>query len=168
MLKFLARLAALTAAVLILAACAAPQEEEPMPVEPDGGIGSEPTGEPMPIEPETLPLMTQTAPATEFEEALLTGILETDMNGCWRVVSSDGGSFAVIWPFGFTATAMIGAPQVLNENGEVVGTAGMEISLGGGAREGDAAAGFEEAHPDLPSDTCPGPYWNVGQVAPQS
>lgn len=170
MLKYVIQLAALTAAILALAACTEPQEGEATPIEPPPELGLAPdeaTGEPLPIEPEILPLMTQTAPATTFEEALLTGILETDMNGCWRVVSSDGSSFAVIWPYGFTATAMIGAPQVLNENGEVVGTAGMEISLGGGAREGDAAAGFEADHPDLPSDACPGPYWVVGEVALQ-
>lgn len=118
---------------------------------------------PMPIEPETLPLVTQPAPQTDFEEALLTGILEYDENGCWRV-AVEGTSFLIIWPQGFTATAMIGAPQVLDTNGEVVGTAGMEISLGGGARENDAAASYEEQHPDLPSDQCPGPYWVVGEI----
>jgi hypothetical protein len=161
--------AVLAAAILALAACTEP-EPTSTPIEPPPELGLAPdegTGEPMPIEPEILPLMTQTAPATDFEEALLTGILETDMNGCWRVAQAEGTSFAIIWPFGFTATAMIGAPQVLNENGEVVGTAGMEISLGGGAREGDAAAGFEADHPDLPSDACPGPYWVVGEVALQ-
>ncbi len=118
----------------------------------------------MPIEPEVLPLITQPAPATEFEEALLTGVLAYEDNGCWRV-ASEGTSFLIVWPHGFTATAMIGAPQVLNANGEVVGTAGMEISLGGGAREGDVAAAFEDEHPDLPLDQCPGPYWLVGEVA---
>lgn len=139
-------------AVPVLSACA-PASTEPAPA--DG---------PIPIEPEVLPLITQPAPATEFEEALLTGILAYEDNGCWRV-SSEGTSFLIVWPHGFTATAMIGAPQVLNANGEVVGTVGMEISLGGGAREGDVATAFEEEHPDLPLDQCPGPYWLVGEVA---
>lgn len=127
------------------------------------GMEERPTEGPMPIEPEVLPLITQPEPAKEFETALLTGILEYEENGCWRV-SNEGTSFLIIWPYGFTATARIGAPQVLDANGEVVGTAGMEISLGGGAREGDAAAAFEEAFRDLPLDQCPGPYWVVGEV----
>jgi hypothetical protein len=118
----------------------------------------------MPVESEELPLITQIAPAVGFEEGLLTGILEYTENGCWRV-SSEGSSFLIVWPQGFAATAMIGAPQVLDTNGEVVGTAGMEISLGGGAREGDVAAAFEEEHPDLPENQCPGPYWVVGEIA---
>ena len=136
---------------LALSACA------PAPTEPA------PTDGPIPIEPEVLPLITQPAPATEFEEALLTGNLEYEENECWRV-ASEGTSFLIVWPHGFTATAMIGAPQVLDANGEAVGTAGMEISLGGGAREGDVATAFEEEHPDLPLDQCPGPYWVVGEV----
>ena len=136
---------------LALSACASAVTE---PVPTDG---------PIPVEPEVLPLVTQQAPAAEFEEALLTGILEYRDNGCWRVFS-EGTSFLIVWPHGFTATAMIGAPQVLDANGDVVGTTGMEISLGGGAREGDAVSAFEEEHPDLPLDQCPGPYWLVGEV----
>lgn len=153
---------------LILSACVQPNAGAASgQTEPTEKVTGEPTGEviggPMPIEPETLPLITQTAPQTAFEEALLTGTLDYDENGCWRV-SNEKASFLIIWPFGFTATAMIGAPQVLDANGEVVGTTGMEISLGGGAREAEAAAAFEEEHPDLPSDQCPGPYWVVGEV----
>jgi len=146
----------LSAAVLMIACTPGAQSEPP---EPTGEV----TEGPIPVEPETLPLITQTAPQTAVEEALLTGTLEYDENGCWRV-SDEGGSFLIIWPNGFTATARIGAPQVLDENGEVVGTIGMEIKLGGGAREGETAAGFEEEHPDLPSDQCPGPYWVVGDI----
>lgn len=126
----------------------------PEPMSGDGAV---------PIEPEVLPLVTQPAPSTMIEEALLTGILTYDENSCWRV-SSEGTSFLIVWPQGFTATAMIGAPQVLEANGDVVGTSGMEISLGGGTREGDAALAFEQEHPDLPLDQCLGPYWVVGEV----
>lgn len=138
--------------VLGLSACA-PKDSEPAPT--DG---------PIPIEPEVLPLITQPAPATVFEEALLIGNLTYEDNGCWRI-SNEGTSFLIVWPHGFTATGMIGAPQVLDTKGEVVGTAGMEISLGGGAREGEAATAFEDENPDLPLDQCPGPYWLVGEVA---
>lgn len=148
-------------AALALGACTPATQPEPTADPAASG------DEPMPIEPEVLPLVTQMAPQAEFEEALLTGILEYDENGCWRV-SSEGTSFLIVWPAGFTATAMIGAPQVLDADGNAVGTAGMEISLGGGAREGDAAAAYEEEHPDLPSEQCPGPYWIVGVVAPAS
>jgi hypothetical protein len=155
-------------ALLLLAACApasagAVPTEGPVPVDPKPTEGADVAQGPMPIEPEVLPLITQPEPATAVEDARLTGILEYTENGCWRV-SSGGESFLIVWPHGFTATARIGAPQVLDANGEPVGTAGMEIRLGGGAREGDAAAAFEEAHPDLPSEQCPGPYWVVGEV----
>ncbi len=138
-------------AVLALSACASADKE---PIPDDISI---------PIEPEVLPLITQSTLATMFEEAQLTGPLAYDEFGCWRA-SSEGISFLIVWPPGFTATAMIGTPQVLDTNGDVIGTAGMEISLGGGAREGDAAFAFEKEHPDLPLEHCPGPYWIVGEV----
>lgn len=138
--------------VLALSACST-KDSEPVPT--DG---------PIPIEPEVLPLITQPAPASIFEEALLIGNLTYEDNACWQI-SNEGTSFMIVWPHGFTATSMIGVPQVLDTNGEVVATAGIDISLGGGAREGEAAIAFEDEHPDLPLDQCPDPYWLVGEVA---
>ena len=61
----------------------------------------------MPIEPEVLPLITQPAPATEFEEALLTGML--------GVLESDTGAF----PSSHIAISLIVVVSVWRQKGAI-------------------------------------------------
>jgi hypothetical protein len=68
-------------------------------------------------------------------EALMTGVLAFDetMN-CAYIASSEGGDrYDVLWPKGWSATESADGPQILDESGNVVATAGQQISAPGGS-----------------------------------
>ncbi len=99
------------------------------------------------------------APTNVYMEALLTGTLVLDPNGCLRVQSEGGQSHLVLWRYGFSLRFEGENLEVLDEAGRVVGRAGEAVRMGGGESS-------PETVPGLPVETCPGPFWALGEIEP--
>jgi hypothetical protein len=67
-------------------------------------------------------------------QALMTGVLAFDeTSNCAYIAGSEGGGgYEVVWPKGWSAIESAEGPQVLDRDGNVVATAGQEISAPGG------------------------------------
>jgi hypothetical protein len=66
-------------------------------------------------------------------QALITGVLEVDDDGCLLLRSQEGfGSFYAVWPHGYTATRTDGAVTLFDAAGRPVAVEGQAIRAGGG------------------------------------
>jgi hypothetical protein len=141
--------AAIAGLIMVALAACAPAASEPVQPTPT----AEPTTpatleEPIPVDSAEgffFPVQPPVEGERDVMEALLTGTLQEEM-GCLRVVAGED-SYLPIWPPGYSLTAEIGTPQVLNESGEVVATIGQEVNLGGGVVPDDVV---EADRDDLP------------------
>jgi hypothetical protein len=72
-------------------------------------------------------------PGDAANQALLTGTLRTDDDGCVVVDSGGGHVTAVLWPAGTTGRrAAAGAIQLVTADGDVAASSGDRIAVGGG------------------------------------
>lgn len=103
--------------------------------------------------------MTQTRVPSAAMEALFTGSVVADAEGCLRLASQGGA--AVVWPLGYMLDTSVDTPRVLNDEGEVEGVLGGDFVLAGG--EVDVlldAMGFT-TEDRAEAEACPGKYWIV-------
>lgn len=101
-------------------------------------------------------LITLSEPQNDYMEALISGTLIVDINGCVKIED-----YNIIWPYGF---------QVCNNNREICDSKGIsmaklnaQIKLSGGERTSIPKEEFEK-HIILETDrTCEGNFWLVGE-----
>lgn len=93
-----------------------------------------------------------------YMEALLVGEL-TLVDGCLRLNDSDGNSFLLIWPPGFSLRNEKDIVQVVDDTGQFVAQVGDNLEVGGGEMPGGYISQYLTQ--PLPSG-CSGPYWIVG------
>ncbi len=114
---------------------------------------------------------TQSKPATEHMEALLSGTLE-EINDCLRVNGN-----LIIWPYGFSInTDEKGGIQVIDNRSyphksRPIIRVGDKVRFGGGGfSEDEYEDGMDmvdilsNLSAELPSDCCSGPYWILGEI----
>ncbi len=105
---------------------------------------------------------TQKEPATVYNQALLSGIVE-EIDGCLRVNGD-----LIVWPYGFSLiTDEKGITQVIDSAHKTVVRTGDKVRFGGGGfseDEMDIIDILSNLSAELPNDRCPGPYWIVGEV----
>lgn len=106
---------------------------------------------------------TQKEPATAFNQALLSGILE-ELDGCLRVNGD-----LIVWPYGFSLS--VDENSILDDTGHGAVRVGDKVRFsGGGFSEDEIEEGVEMADilgnlsAELPSDRCSGPYWAIGEI----
>jgi hypothetical protein len=122
-------------------------------------------------EDSTLYFPRQPASGDDQMEALLEGQLVFE-GGCLRALTSsyESPGFLILWPS--TAAPRIaedGSIELIDDSNQVVGRVGGPVRLGGGAMEDKSSMSLWEKQIDgLPIEGCPGPYWVVGTLYPQS
>lgn len=94
----------------------------------------------------------------DFMDALLVGELIL-VDGCLRLNDSDGNSFLLIWPRGFSMRKEKNIIQVVDNTGQLVAQVGDNLEISGGEIPAEYIA--EYLAQSLPGD-CSGPYWIVG------
>jgi hypothetical protein len=96
-------------------------------------------------------------------DALLSGKLVLfEPDRCPRVVSESGmTNYLPLWPPEYEARVEGGELEIVDGAGKVVGRAGQDVVLGGGAIPGGwESERYRRLHHELPGD-CFGPYWIV-------
>ncbi|OGJ43986.1 hypothetical protein A2272_05130 [Candidatus Peregrinibacteria bacterium RIFOXYA12_FULL_33_12] len=97
------------------------------------------------ITPTSIIFPTQDKPATEWMQALLSGKLLIDNDGCVRI-----GDSLIIWPYEFSLKNINGVYTVFDNLGKAVGNIGDQIKISGGE---------DSSYTD---QKCQGPYWEAG------
>jgi len=106
-----------------------------------------------------LTFMTQNVHPDAHMEALFTGDVVADGEGCLRTAAPD--EHVVVWPAGYTLDTSGTDAVVMDDAGSVVGTLGGAFSLAGGEVPVLLESmGFTDADRTR-SEACPGPYWIV-------
>jgi len=93
-----------------------------------------------------------------YMDALLVGEL-TLVDGCLRLNDSDGNSFLLIWPQGFSLRNENDIIQIVDDTGQFVAQVGDNLKVSGGEMPGEYIT--EYLSQPLPNG-CSGPYWIVG------
>lgn len=102
--------------------------------------------------------LTQTSEQATHMEALFTGGLTVDDNGCIRLDSPDDAT--VIWPRGYSLHLAGGVHLVRDGAGRAVGLLDGDFSLGGGeVARLHSGMGFTQADESFVAHHCPGRYW---------
>lgn len=93
-----------------------------------------------------------------YMDALLAGELVL-IDGCLRVNDSDGNSYLLVWPQGFSLRIESNVIQVIDDTDHIVAQVGDKLEVSGGEMPGEYIS--EYLSQPLPSG-CSGPYWIVG------
>ncbi|CAN5867646.1 hypothetical protein BH23ACT11_BH23ACT11_11780 [soil metagenome] len=100
-------------------------------------------------------------------EAVYSGQLVLDNDGCLRVDSKHSQKYVLIWTPGYTVKSEGPNIRILNEKNRVVAETGNKIRVGGGEIPGLSLDGIaflsERLQQELPR-RCAGPYWLVGEI----
>lgn len=124
------------------------------------GSGLSTTSEPRNI---YFPQLKPVSGEREFMEAQLIGELVV-VNDCIYMNSREGDtSYLVIWPPEFTLVTENDLVQIRNGVGEVVAQVGEEVYMSGGEVPASEAPWLSQQLREKLPDTCPGPYWVVGE-----
>lgn len=102
-------------------------------------------------------LTQETTPAA-FMDALFTGRITRDAQGCLRLDTSE--RHTVVWPHGYTLESRGDGLLVRDEQGREVGTVGGSFRVGGG--EVPSLDYVEHLSPEArtqAAESCPGRYW---------
>lgn len=113
--------------------------------------------------PEGTVFLAATVPARDVMEALYTGKINRDEQGCLRV-ESEGGA-VVVWPYGFRLVARDGGTYVKNAQGRSIGRIGGSFRMGGGFAGTLSHIPLSDADRALAESRCPSAYyWIVGET----
>ena len=108
----------------------------------------------------SIKFLTQANPTVVGMEALFTGGLVVDDNGCIRLDSPDDAT--VIWPHGYRLDLVAGVGLVRDDHGRAVGLLDGDFALAGGeVPELPPAMGFTQSDASYLAVHCPGRYWIV-------
>lgn len=106
--------------------------------------------------PDATVFLTQQAPQDAVMDALYTGKVLRDEQGCLRTESANGA--LVIWPYGFKLHARLGGLHVENAEGRSIGRIGGNVRMGGGyAPAAYADTYLTDANHTLADTRCPAP-----------
>jgi hypothetical protein len=106
--------------------------------------------------------LTQKAPQDAVMDALYTGKVNRDEQGCLRTESESGA--LVIWPYGFKLAARSDGLHVQNAQGRSIGRIGGTIRMGGGYVPANSHF-LSDANRALADTRCPSTnYWIVGDT----
>jgi hypothetical protein len=112
--------------------------------------------------PDATVFLTQKAPQDAVMEALYTGKVNRDEQGCLRTESENGA--LVIWPYGFRLAGRSDGLHVENAEGRSIGRIGGTIRMGGGFVPANSHY-LTDADRALADTRCPsGNYWIVGDT----
>lgn len=99
-------------------------------------------------------------------EALFTGRIDADAEGCLRLETDEGGGTpgaTVVWRPSFSLEESGGSYRVRGPDGQVAGIIGGEFRLGGGfVRTLHDGIPMTDAMRAAAERRCPGDYWLVG------
>lgn len=114
--------------------------------------------------PDATVFFTQKAPQDVVMEALYTGKVLRDAQGCLRTESENGA--LVIWPYGFKLHARLDGLHVENAEGRSIGRIGANVRMGGGYAPAVYADTYlTDANHTLADARCPSThYWIVGDT----
>lgn len=98
----------------------------------------------------------QKTPAKASMQALLSGPLKLE-DKCLKV-----GENLIVWPYGFSMQTKGTRINILNKNGNIVGSVGDTIKLSGG--QVTAQGSNSEMLSQFVNDDCKGPLWITGEV----
>lgn len=114
-------------------------------------------------DPDGTVFLTQRTPPGAVMEALYTGKVNRDPQGCLRV-ETEGGAM-VIWPYGFRLEARDGGLYVENADGRTIGRIGGDFRMGGGFVPAGNASAFLSDAGRARAAACPSShYWIVGDT----
>jgi hypothetical protein len=107
--------------------------------------------------------LTQKSPPGNVMEALYTGQVNRDPQGCLRAESMGGA--VVIWPYGFELRSRSGGLYVEDEKGRTIGRIGGDFRMGGGYVDAGSSDTYLSAADRTRAAACPtGSYWIVGNT----
>lgn len=113
--------------------------------------------------PDATVFLAQKSPPGNVMEALYTGKVTRDAQGCLRV-DGEGGA-VVIWPYGFKIEARNGGLFVEDEQGRTIGQIGGDFRMGGGYVPAANADTYLSAADRARAAACPTEsYWIVGET----
>ena len=98
----------------------------------------------------------QKTPAKASMQALLSGPLKLE-DKCLKVEEN-----LIVWPYGFSMQTKGTRINILNKNGNIVGSVGDTIKLSGG--QVTAQGSNSEMLSQFVNDDCKGPLWITGEV----
>lgn len=101
-------------------------------------------------------LLTLANPSNDFMEALTSGVLILDNQGCLKI-----GENTIIWPYGFKLGNDKDA--IYNAEGNMVVKIGSHIEISGGSCSDCSKEHIEKLTGVTPNDQCHGNYWIVGE-----
>lgn len=94
-------------------------------------------------------------------DALFTGTIHADDDGCLRPGPESQSTFTFVWPKSYGLDTSGGSAVVMDDQGETVGALGEEFTLGGGeVVELLDSMGFTEED-RAAAEACPGRFWIV-------
>lgn len=96
--------------------------------------------------------------------ALLDGELVIDA-GCLRA-GNNNTSYLIIWPPEVSVHSVGDSVEVHDQSGAAVAQVGSRVQLTGGELQVDQAASLAQNLKEPLPESCPGPYWLVGDVQP--
>jgi hypothetical protein len=113
--------------------------------------------------PDGTVFLAQRSPPGAVMEALYTGKVNRDAQGCLRV-EGEGGA-VVIWPYGFALEARDGGLYVKNAEGRTIGQIGGDFRMGGGYVPAGSTESFLSDADRARAAACPTEsYWIVGET----
>jgi hypothetical protein len=114
--------------------------------------------------PDATVFLTQKAPQDVVMQALYTGKVLRDAQGCLRTEGENGA--LVIWPYGFKLDASLDGLHVVNAEGRSIGHIGANVRMGGGYVSTVYADTYlTNASHMLADARCPSTnYWIVGET----
>ena len=101
-------------------------------------------------------LLTLSEPPNAFMQALTSGVLMLDSNGCLKI-----GGNTIIWPFGFKVGNNKNA--IYNAEGNIVVKIGDHVQVSGGECADCPKEHIKKLIGTTPDDKCHGNYWIVGE-----
>lgn len=96
-------------------------------------------------------------PALSGMEALLSGTLVADEDGCVHTKTAGGDPVTLVWPKGYTVEGDSWSFQVLDVSRNVVARSGLPLAIGGGG-----AGSFNDAWAER--GCAKGRLWMVGNI----
>lgn len=101
-------------------------------------------------------LLTLSEQPNDFMEALISGVLLFDIEGCLRL-----GEYTIVWPSGFRLDQN---NEVIYDNeGNLVAQIGSQMEISGGECADCSIEHIKELTGSIPADKCHGSYWIAGE-----
>ena len=117
--------------------------------------------------PDATLFIAQNEPPAAVMEALYTGKVNRDEQGCLRV-ENEGGAM-VIWPYGFKLSGRSDGLHVTDASGRSIGRIGGDFRMGGGFVPAGSFAPITDEDLARVQTRCPSThYWVVGDTDLQS